>query len=374
MGKGVRDRHKPRLHPLLISQYYSKSLSSASRIVKKHACHWPNCGKTYGKTSHLKSHIRQHQGIRPFVCSTKTCLKSFTRSDELSRHQRIHTGEKRFNCLSCSKGFTRSDHLKKHEKTHRNITLSAKNTQAMKGTQQPKSHVDSTTKHASKFKSKKSNRSVGMLTNDSTLAPISATGTNKNYAPNTNLHGVPEQDKLNTITRHSQITTLLEHSDRTVPAPKRGRPPKTKKTTAFGDQENQPLCLEFYPSKDEGNDCNASAQGYTSNTPLREITPHHARINNFNQTVAANTAVTKEKSEVNAMTDTEKVFCGNGEKSSLPQQSSSDLSNKIETTTHLYPSATFVQPWSSYPTELSYTFTHPFQPGTVTASVYQNTV
>ena len=93
--------------------------NASSKIVKKHACHWPNCGKTYGKTSHLKSHIRQHQGIRPFVCPTKTCMKSFTRSDELSRHVRIHTGEKRFNCSLCSKGFTRSDHLKKHEKTHR---------------------------------------------------------------------------------------------------------------------------------------------------------------------------------------------------------------------------------------------------------------
>ena len=93
--------------------------NASSKIVKKHACHWPNCGKTYGKTSHLKSHIRQHQGIRPFVCPTKTCMKSFTRSDELSRHVRIHTGEKKFNCSLCSKGFTRSDHLKKHEKTHR---------------------------------------------------------------------------------------------------------------------------------------------------------------------------------------------------------------------------------------------------------------
>ena len=46
-----------------------------AKIVKKHACHWPGCPKTYGKTSHLKSHIRQHQGIRPFICPDPTCLK-----------------------------------------------------------------------------------------------------------------------------------------------------------------------------------------------------------------------------------------------------------------------------------------------------------
>ena len=46
-----------------------------AKIIKKHACHWPGCVKTYGKTSHLKSHIRQHQGIRPFICPDQTCLK-----------------------------------------------------------------------------------------------------------------------------------------------------------------------------------------------------------------------------------------------------------------------------------------------------------
>ena len=46
-----------------------------AKIIKKHACHWPGCPKTYGKTSHLKSHIRQHQGIRPFICPDQTCLK-----------------------------------------------------------------------------------------------------------------------------------------------------------------------------------------------------------------------------------------------------------------------------------------------------------
>ena len=47
----------------------------SAKLIKKHACHWPGCPKTYGKTSHLKSHIRQHQGIRPFICPDQTCMK-----------------------------------------------------------------------------------------------------------------------------------------------------------------------------------------------------------------------------------------------------------------------------------------------------------
>jgi len=87
---------------------------------KQHLCHIPGCGKVYGKTSHLKAHLRWHAGLRPFVCNWLFCNKSFTRSDELQRHLRTHTGEKRFACQECGKRFTRSDHLSKHMKTHQN--------------------------------------------------------------------------------------------------------------------------------------------------------------------------------------------------------------------------------------------------------------
>ncbi|CAD5207677.1 unnamed protein product [Bursaphelenchus okinawaensis] len=46
-----------------------------------HICHV--CNKTYGKTSHLRTHLRGHAGNKPFACDWNMCTKKFTRSDEL---------------------------------------------------------------------------------------------------------------------------------------------------------------------------------------------------------------------------------------------------------------------------------------------------
>jgi len=83
---------------------------------KEHVCHI--CQRVYGKTSHLRAHLRWHTGDKPYTCDWIYCNKRFTRSDELQRHLRTHTGEKKFQCQICDKKFMRSDHLTKHTMTH----------------------------------------------------------------------------------------------------------------------------------------------------------------------------------------------------------------------------------------------------------------
>ncbi|XP_045074473.1 histone-lysine N-methyltransferase PRDM9-like [Coregonus clupeaformis] len=81
---------------------------------RPHRC--SQCGKSFIKEDHLRTHQRIHTGERPFHCSQ--CGKSFNTGSDYNRHQLTHTGEKPFHCSQCGKSFRESGNLKIHQRIH----------------------------------------------------------------------------------------------------------------------------------------------------------------------------------------------------------------------------------------------------------------
>ncbi|XP_037938489.1 zinc finger protein 117 [Teleopsis dalmanni] len=89
--------------------------------VKKHACSYEGCNKTYSIVTHLKRHLRTtHERIKPAEknvnCTIENCDKVFYSVCNMQRHIReVHENPKIYKCTYCGEKFTQKLKMRRHE-------------------------------------------------------------------------------------------------------------------------------------------------------------------------------------------------------------------------------------------------------------------
>lgn len=83
----------------------------------QYMCAYPNCGKTYTKSSSLKAPVFSHSNASSYICRLGECNgRHFRDRCGFTRHIRTkHTLDKPFACNLCDMRFGRKDSLQKHK-------------------------------------------------------------------------------------------------------------------------------------------------------------------------------------------------------------------------------------------------------------------